>query len=670
MRFCILFILALTCSLRANHTSVFEKLNDYTPVLSFTESVAQHVVGSGMDRTTADSYSGKFQITVETDELATLNAASIVRIRIGSFLLDKTLGDAPDYVTGGTRATFSIIDGTESIGTVKAKWGNGKLSISGSIKSPLIPMPVNSFQVPVLVEDDRYFISETTEASLIFGNTAGNRKMEVHGKSTFKTVRFGPADAPDYEDDLWKVSVSGSLDFTPPKVKLLSPGKLTNATPQRYVLSTPIDAEVVTVQVDSASATDPILRESLEPPLVKPKASLWDGVLYLAPGANSVRFTAIDRSGNSSTTTFTLTHDWRSGIYAGLLDTGSEEMTRILTLNVSPGGTFTGQLQIGLEKYRFKNKFDATGFSTFQLPRSKGRVPLDFVMNVTQDDSDFTGEPDPKPTVLSIVVSDESGSYTIDASRAVYDSESVQPELLAAYYTARISPDPLLEGNGGPEGSGYLAMKVKKNGSIRTLGKVADGSAFSSSGLLGGDGRLLVFSRLYKPTDGFVQGFVTFTAAEDQGSTCEGNLRWVQPFNAKATGLFPDGVNADCPVSGGIYLPGRRIIDGDIVDDTTPLDGSTEGELRFLGGDFGDSDSGRLFTINFKGSVTLELPVPAEKLKLSVKNKTGIFSGSIIGAGHTSPAKKFFGVIVGQDGLGDGSYISKTDSGAVVIEGQ
>ena len=670
MRFCILLFLAFTCSLRASHTSVFEKLNGYTPVLSFTESVAQHVVGSGADRLTEDAYSAKFQIIVETDDLATLNATSIVRIRIGSFLFDKTLGDAPDYVAGGTQATFRIIDGMDPIGTVKAKWGNGKLTISGSIKSPFLPMPVNSFQVPVLVEDDRYFISETTEASLIFGDTSGSRKIEVQGKSTFKSVRFGPADSPDYEDDLWKVSITGALDFTPPTVKLLSPGKLTNATPQRYVLSTPLDAEVVTVQVDLESATDPILRESLEPPLVKPKQALWDGVLYLAAGANNVRFTTIDRSGNSSTTTFTLTHDWRSGIYSGILDPGSDEMTRILTLNVAPGGKFTGQLQLGLDKYRFKNEFDNTGFATFQLPRSKGRVPLDFVINVTQDDSDFTGEPDPKPTVLSVVISDESGSYTIDATRAVYDSESVQPDLLSAYYTARISPDPLLEGTGGPEGSGYLTMRAKNNGSIRTLGKVADGSPFSCSGPLGGDGRLLVFSKLYKPTDGFVQGFVTFTAAEDQGSTCEGSVRWVQPSNAKATGLFPNGVNADCPVSGGIYLPARRIVDEGNIDDTTPLGTSTEGELRFSGGDFGGSDSGRLFGINYKGTVTFTPPHPEEKLKLSVKNKTGIFSGRILAPGHASPAKKFFGVIVGQEGLGEGGYTSKTDSGAVAIEAQ
>ncbi len=670
MRLCILILLAFTCSLRADHASVFDKLGDYTPVLSFTESVAQHVVGSGEDRLTEDSYSGKFQMAVETDALATLSSTSIVRIRIGSFLLDKTLGDAPDYVAGGTQATFSIIDGVDSIGTVKAKWGNGKLTISGSIKSRFLPLPVNSFQVPVLVEDDRYIVTETTDASLIFGDSSGSRKIEVQGKSTFKTVRFGPSDAPDFEDDLWNLSVSGALDFTPPTIKLLSPGKLTNATPQRYVLSTPLDTEVVMVQVDSQSATDPILRENVEPPIVKPKQSLWDGVLYLAPGANNVRFTAIDRSGNSSTTTFTLTHDWRSGVYAGILDTGSDEMTRILTLNVAPGGKFTGQLQLGLEKYRFKNQFDNTGFATFQVPRSKGRVSLDFVMNVTQDDSDFTGEPDPKPTVLTVVISDEFGSYTIDALRVVYDTESVQPELLADYYTARISPDPLLEGNGGPEGSGYLTMKMKKNGSIRTLGKVADGSPFSSSGLLGGDGRLLVFSRLYKPTDGFVQGFVTFTEAQDQASTCEGNVRWVQPFNAKASGLFPNGINADCPVSGGIYLPGRRTVDEGIIDDTTALGTATEGELRFVGGDFGDSAPGHLFGINYKGAVTLTSPLPAEKLKLSLKNKTGIFSGSILAPAHASPAKKFFGVIVGQEGLGEGGYTSKTDSGSVVIEAQ
>ncbi len=664
MRVWISLFIALCASARSSHAAnVFEKLGPNTPVFSFTESVSQTISGSGEDIATLDTYSGRFQIRIASDTLGTLNAASIVRIQMGTFLLDTTLGAAPDYVPDGSRATFSIVDGAETIGVVTAKWGNGKLAVTGAIKAKFIPSPARTFIIPGLEEDARYFINEAADASLVFGDTTGSRKIEVSGKSTFKTVRIGTVDDPIFEDDLWRVAVSGALDFTAPKIRLLSPGLKTNATPQSYALSTPPDTDSITVDIGS----DPAVRESNDP-VAKPTALFWDGLLYLEAGVNSAQFTATDRSGNSSVTTVVFNHDWRSGTYSGILDTGTDEMTRTLILKVVPGGAFTGTLRLGRETIRIKGEFNSSGLAALQIKRNKGRAPLDVQLSLVQNADEFIGEPDPKPTVLSVIITDTVGSYTIDASRAVYDSDDVTPALLAQYYTARIAPDPLLEGSGAPEGTGYLSMKVRKNGTIRALGKVADGTPFSQSGRLGGDGRFLVAAPLYAPLDGLVQGFVTFTAAADLESTCEGTLRWVQPIGAAhASGLFPDGFNAECPVSGGIYLPGSRTLDGEVYEEITPL-GTTEAALTFLLGEFADTAFTRDFDINYKSAVRIISPDPSERLRLSIKNKTGIFSGGILVAGHTAPAKKFFGIIVGQDGVGEGAFTSKTDSGFVTME--
>ncbi len=669
MRVCILFLATLCCSLRANHgANVFDPLGTYIPALSFTESAAQAIVGSGDNRETVDNYSGSFQILVESGDLATLTGASIVRIRIGTFLLDKTLADAPDYVLGGDHATFTILDGADPIGTVKAKWRGEKLTITGSLKSRIIPQAANSFHIPLLTEDDRYFISEASDVSLIFGDTSGSRKMEVAGKSTFKSVRIGTVDNPAYEDDLWAVSVVGALDFTPPKMKLLSPGAKTSAAPQRYSLSTSPDVEVVTVQLNGTPASDPLLGDIPDPLPAKPTARLWGGVLYLQNGSNAVRFTAIDRSGNSTSTTFNLEHDFRSGLYSGILDTGTSDMTRTLVIKVEPGGAFTGTLQLGLEKLRFSGTFNAQGDSAFTIPRKNGGVSLDCTFSLEQNEDDFVEEPDPKPTVLTATINDEFGSYTIDASRAVFDSENVQPQLISGYYTARIAPDPLLGGAGAPEGIGYITMKVGKLGTISALGKLADGTPFTTAGPLGGDGRFLVSAQLYRPADGLLQGFITFTAAEDFGSTCEGTLRWVQPLGAtKASGLFPNGFNAECPVTGGIYRPGRRVVDLDTTEDFTSL-GYTEAQVSLLLGEFGDTALVGSFDIDYRGNVRIVNPIPADRVKLTIKNKTGIFTGTAQGTGHTSPAKKIFGVIVGQEGRGEGTFTSKTDSGTATIE--
>ena len=656
-----IFLLGLCSTLRANHpANVLDQLGDYTPTLTFSQSVAQRVVGSGDDRETVDNYSASFRVVIGADTFA-FDTTTIVRLRIGEFLLDTTLGAASDYTAGGNHATFPILDGTDKIGTAKAKWSGEKLTITGSIKSRFIPPPAQTFTIPQLEEDANYFVSETTDASLTFGALSGSRKVEVRGKSSFKAFRIGSAANPTFEDDLWKVTVVGALDFTPPKVKLLQPGKLTNATPQRYTLTTSPDVEAVTVEIDSTPATEPVVREL--DPTKKTKARLWDGLLYLEAGANTVQFTAVDRSGNSSVTTFTLTHDWRSGLYSGILDTGTEEMTRTLVLNVLPGGAFTGTLLLGLEKFRFKGTFDADGLATVQLPRPGSGTPIDVQLTLTKNGDNFSDEPDPKPTILTAVFTD-TFSYTIDASRAVFDTQAITPTLLAGYYTARIAPDSV----GGPEGTGFLSIKANANGLIRVLGKVADGTPFSLAGPLGGDGRFLLAARLYAPADGLVQGFITFTGEEGIPSTCAGTLRWAQPFGAsKSSGLFPDGFSAECAVSGGIYTPGRRIVDDGFIDDTTPLGTTTEAEISFLLGEFASAELARDFDINHKGAVRILSAAPEEKLKLSVKNKTGIFTGSIKVPSHTSPAKKFFGIIIGEEGGGEGSFISKTDSGSVTL---
>jgi hypothetical protein len=658
--------LFLCTSVHGSHpANVLETLHDYVPVLKFTETVSQTVVGAGDNRETVDNYSGSFQMVVGSDELSNLTGTSIVRIRIGEFLLDTTLGSSPDYVAGGNRATFPILDGTTTVGSVKAKWAGEKLTITGAIKSRVLPAPAASFLVPKLTEDERYFITEATDASLIFGSIAGNRKIEVKGKSTFRAFRIGPADNPVYEDTLWKVSASGSLDFIAPKVNLLFPQANTNATPQRYILSTPLDVEAVTVRLNDADDADPVVREI--DLTKKPKSLLWDGLLYLVPGVNTLTFNAIDRSGNSRETTVALAHDFRSGVYSGILDTGTEEMTRTLVLKVSDGGAFTGTLMVGNEKFPLGGAFDTNGMASFELQRRKGGTPISVNLRIAIDDSEFIGEPDAKPTVLTATIVD-TFEYTLDAYRAVYDSESVQPSVVSGYYTARIAPDPLLEGTPSPSGTGYIAMKVERTGAIRAVGKVADGTPFSSSGLLGGDGRFLVYSRLYASGDGFVQGFLSFTPALDNGGTCEGQLRWVQPEGAKkSTGLFPDGFSALCEISGGIYIPGYREVDGEFFEDFPAL-GFTEAQISFLLGDFGDTAFTREFDTDFKARILRLTAAPEEKMKLTIKNKTGIFTGRFRAAGHSTPEKKFFGAIIGQDGLGEGGFISKTDSGSVTIE--
>lgn len=655
MRFWIVFFIGLTAALHANHpANVLEKLGDYTPVLTFTESVAQRIVGPANSGDIVDNYSASFRVVVGAETFA-FDASTIVRLRISDFLLDTTLGAASDYTAGGNHATF-LIGSPERIGFVKAKWGDEKLVITGSIKSRLLPPAGSTFLMSQLTEDAGYFINQATDASLSFGDLSGSRRVEVKGQSSVKNVRIGP-EAEDLES-LWKVTVAGGLDFTAPKVKLLSPGTLSNATPQRYILSTSPDVEFVGVgSISSGPPTDPVAQD--EDPSKKSKARLWDGLLYLEAGANAVEFTATDRSGNATVVTYTLNHDWRCGVYSATVDAGSGQLST-LVLNVGRGGAFTGTLQLGAEQFRFKEVFDENGVATFQARRPKGGASIDIQLALEIDDTDFTAEPDPKPTYLNGFITDNGNTFAFDASRAVFDTETIQAAALAGYYTAFISPDSA----DGPEGDGILSMKLSADGKLRTVGKLADGTAFTASGLLGGDGRFLIGKRLYARAGGFLQGFITFSGVGS--NRCSGLLRWVRPPEAaKAIGLFHAGFSTDVTVDGGIYKPGRRDPD---EGDTTPLGIVTEVKIAFQLGDFGDTALERDFDVDYRGAVRILSAAPEDKLKLAVRNKTGTFTGSIRVDGHTSPSKKFFGIFDSELNTGKGAFLSKSDAGAVTIE--
>ncbi len=662
MRLLTVLLLFFCAALYANHpANVLERLGDYSPTLTFSESVLQRVVGPPENGEVADQYSASFRVVVGAEGFAAFDSATVVRLRIGSFLLDTTLGAASDYTPGGNHATFALLEAAGQVGSVVAKWHGETLTLSGSILAPRIPGTANTFHLSQIQEDENRYLNEATDASLTFGPLSGIRRLEVRGRSSSKAIRIGPV----FVDTLWKVSLAGGLDFTPPKLKLLAPQSRTNASPQRYTLSTSPDAEFVTVEIDDVAASDPVVRadDTTQPP----KARRWDGLLYLGFRANIVRFTAVDRSGNSAVATYLLDHDWRSGTYSGVLDNGIDDMTKVFVLKVRHGGAFTGTVQLGLASYHFKGTLTEAGSATLQIPRRGGGAPIDISLTLTQDEADFVAEPDPKPTQLLAVFDNTSVS---NITRSVFDSETIRPSHIAGYYTAALVPDftaPAL-----PGGTGVFSMKANASGTIRALGKVADGTPFSRSGPLGGDGRFLITARLYGSGDGFLQGFVLFRTDNGDSPRCEGTLRWVQPIGAtKATGIYPTGFNIECSVIGGKYAPGRRIKMDDTFDDFTPLGSVTAAELTLAGGEFDTTDLTREFDLDYKAHVHNLNAAPEDKLKLTLHNNTGFFSGSAHVAGHTAPAKKFFGVFVGDDGNQQsnavGFYTSRTDTGGVYI---
>jgi len=159
------------------------------------------------------------------------------------------------------------------------------------------------------------------------------------------------------------------------------------------------------------------------------------------------------------------------------------------------------------------------------------------------------GESNPSGYWIAGFVTSGNGFVAFKAYHAAYGPKQAVPE--AGKYTVLLGGTDTAASI--PQGAGYaFAVVANTGGTVRMNGKLADGAAFSVSGVLvegpAGD-QLLVFDPALYNNKGLFAGSIVFEHLT--GSDCDGVIEWMRPAGAGGA-LYPQGFDTNLDLTGSI----------------------------------------------------------------------------------------------------------------------
>lgn len=377
---------------------------------------------------------------------------------------------------------------------------------------------------------------------------------------------------------------------------------------------------------------------------------------------DQVVITATNEFGVSTSATFLLNVEpfpaGAVGTFTGLVDragTATGGLGARVTLTTTSKSSYTGKVVIGKKTYAIKGLLDAgSGLA-------EGSVVLK-----TAAAQELAFDIDPATGVLDGTLAgggeltgwrgqtstDRTGIYNFRASQAGEPADDV------------------------PQGATYGSLKLSTQAVAKVVGKMADGSNFTSSSPLGINGSVVIYQSLYT-SPGTLTG--TVTLADNLAHTITGALTWSKPAQAKGP-LYKDGWETPLALTalGGKYRAPAGT--------TLPLDASeSEADNALLvlqdGGieTVGSNANPKNFGVQILSASKLLMDAPQ---KIKVVSKTGTMSGSVtLGEGPARQAVKFQGLLVPDaatekafDAEGFGYFILPTSTpgvsraGAVFLE--
>jgi len=364
-------------------------------------------------------------------------------------------------------------------------------------------------------------------------------------------------------------------------------------------------------------------------------------------GTLAVTITASNAGGTGSASlAFTLNVAFAGvkGSYDGLAGIGGTDVG-LLTLSLTPTGSFTGKLTLPGIRYPLKGAFSPDG--TFVYTVVEGGTVLQMSLNVDPSVPGIDG------TIIVTTSAGGSATYNVESSLlGTFNKAHPIPPEIAKSYTA-IMPagsgtDPTL-----PQATGYGTMSVAPTGAVQLAGKLGDGTAFVAKGQLHTDGKTwTLFAPLYAGTNpGGIAGAMTFEKLAD--SDCDGTIDWIKPAQQGAV-YYPGGFSISADLSAAIYA-------------SPPLAPPMSGTAVFTMGavsspEFAISDS---LTVSSKGKVTVS---GTNGVTLTLTPATGAFKGTFL-CPATSKKTSFGGVIYQKppSASGYGLFLGAGQCGGVEI---
>lgn len=368
-------------------------------------------------------------------------------------------------------------------------------------------------------------------------------------------------------------------------------------------------------------------------------------------GSDSFTYTVTDGEFSDSATVFV--QDYFQAIvgnYNGLVTniTPINSNTGLLSLRVGKRATYTGVLQLGGLKYRFKGAFDATtGTSVINVNRPR-LTPV----NVSMRLNPFRG------AVEAVVLVDSYRSTSV-AKRNPFNVRSNQTPHFGRYNIV-LNP---AAGPNVPLGNGYLTFNINKAGLVRVVGKLSDNRPFTTSANLAADGSFPLYNGLYAATlqqRGSLGGQVNLENPDTAGSgnlRASGTLRWYKP--TQKSGLYAAGFTADVDLAGSRY--GKPVAGSRALQVNNPTGqvrvNITDGNLVVpVSATFVWGTNNRLVPAG---------PNPAN-IQVRVSPASGVFTGSFVDPG-TGRKRSFRGVITQRQQYGSGLFVGINHTGTVIL---
>jgi hypothetical protein len=330
------------------------------------------------------------------------------------------------------------------------------------------------------------------------------------------------------------------------------------------------------------------------------------------------------------------------GTYSGLFYEEGEIQLRssgFFTVSVTAKGTYTGRLQAGAKRYKFKGVLNAQNQATNVIIR-KNASPL--IVNLQMVD-------DPNaPLTGSVTESGGAWTAVLAGNKSVYHSRT-NPAPYTGNYTMAIPG--LEDDSSGPTGYGFGLVRVSSAGVIKFAGRLADGTKVSQSAPVSGQGAWPLYIAAYSG-QGLVTSWLTFTNRAK--SDLDGALCWIKSSIAKAR-YYPGGVTNECPAVGSKWTApaGTSILN---------LSGA---QVEFTGGNLGAGFT-NLVSVDVNSRV---YNISDNQLAVKFSLKNGMFKGKV-----TNPvngvASAFSGAVLTKQGAGYGFLLGTNLCSQVVFAPQ
>lgn len=378
-------------------------------------------------------------------------------------------------------------------------------------------------------------------------------------------------------------------------------------------------------------------------------------------GGYAVKVVVANSFGSAEHTATLLVNDLSltmAGDWTGIVDRNQALNTNLggrMDFKLTALAAYSGRLMLGGVSYSFKGILEVGASSSsikVTIPRKGRPAPPPLELTVVLQDNKIVG---------GTVSDGDSECDVLTGWRSIWGTKAPAqtPTAYMGYHTFGVAlpaGSPLLGDSNVPQGSGYGAFTVARNGKLKIAGRMPDGEAMTAATFLGPDGGIGVFQPMYKSIK--PGGSLLGTLEIDNGGNADPgdnmitgtDLTWVRPASIKATdrtyrngfGVPTSPVPAPVPLAavGGVYkVPDAKA--GMVVLDMpmAPNTGTNNAEILF-------SDAGDLESNLTRWNPSLEVSI-GKASKITTPKKQPLAVPAVNPAGTAVKAAAKTGVISG-----------------------